>query len=115
MQIYESIFQIRPALPKYTHIWDVNVVLTYLKTFAEATLLTIKDLTMKLNILLFLTIEYTITIQEKLKQTRPGKHLKPLEFLDFPEEPKLIVTLHLQEYLKRTNLYPIVVKLCQAI
>lgn len=121
----KGIFQLRPALPKYTHIWDVNVVLTYLKTFTEAALLTIKDLTLKLNILLFLTTGqrgqtihtidinyiqelpngYRITIQGKLKQTRPGKHLKPLELMDFPEEPKLSVTRHLQEYLKRTSLY----------
>ena len=121
----KGIFQLRPALPKYTRIWDVNVVLTYLKTFAEASLLTIKNLTIKLNILLFLitgqrgqTIHainvnymqvllngYQITIQEKLKQTRPGKHLKPPELLIFSEEPKLSVTLHLQEYLKRTSAY----------
>ncbi|XP_028404044.1 uncharacterized protein LOC114526666 [Dendronephthya gigantea] len=121
----KGIFQLRPALPKYTQIWDVNVVLTYLKTFAETTSLSIKDLTIKLNILLFLTTGqrgqtihlinvnyiqelpngYRITIQEKLKQTKPGKHLKPLELLNFPEEPKLSVTLHLKEYLKKTSSY----------
>ena len=121
----KAIFQLRPALPKYTRIWDVNVVLTYLKTFAEAALLTIKDLTIKLNILLFLTTgqrgqtnhainvnyiqelpnRYRITIREKLRQTRPGKYLKPLELLIFPEEPKLSVTLRLQEYLKKTSAY----------
>ena len=121
----KGIFQLRPALPKYSNIWDVNVVLTYLKTFAEAASLSIKDLTMKLNMLLFLTTGqrgqtihkldirfiqelpngYRITIQEKLKSTRPGKHLAPLELLEFPEEPKLSVTLHLREYLERTNSY----------
>ena len=103
----------------------MNVVLTYLKTLTESALLSIKDLTIKLNILLFLTTGqsgqtihkvhtnyiqeiqngYRITIKEKLKQTRPGKHLAPLELLDFPEEAALSVTLHLQEYLQRTNSY----------
>ncbi len=89
----KGVFQLRPALPRYSDIWDVNVVLTYLKTFTEAALLSIKDLTIKLNILLFLTTGqrgqtihkihtnhiqeipngYRITIKEKLKQTRPGK------------------------------------------
>ncbi len=122
----KGVFQLRPALPRYSDIWDVNVVLTYLKTFTEAALLSIKDLTIKLNILLFLTTGqrgqtihkihtnhiqeipngYRITIKEKLKQTRPGKHLAPsVELLDFPEEPALSVTLHLQEYLQRTNSY----------
>ena len=120
-----GVFQLRPALPKYSDIWDVNVVLTYLKTFKDAALLPIKDLTMKLNILLFLTTGqrgqtihkmqtdqihetpqgYRIIIKDKLKQTRPGKHLAPLELLDFPEEPALSVTLHLREYLQRTSSY----------
>ena len=26
-------YELRPALPKYTQIWDVNVVLNFLKTF----------------------------------------------------------------------------------
>ena len=121
----KGMFQLRPALPKYSDIWDVNVVLNYLKTFAEAASLSLKDLTIKLNILLFLTTGqrgqtihkidinyirelpngYRITIQEKLKHTKPGKHLAPLDLLDFPEGPSLSVTLHLQEYLKRTNSY----------
>ena len=120
-----GIFQLRPALPKYSETWDVNVVLTHLKTFAEAALLPIKDLTIKLNILLFLTTGqrgqtihkldinfiqavpngYRITIKDKLKSTRPGKHLAPLDLMEFPEEPSLSVTVHLREYLKRTSSY----------
>ena len=120
-----GIFQLRPALPKYSEIWDVNVVLTHLKTFAEAALLPIKDLMIKLNILLFLTTGqrgqtihkldinfiqavlngYRITIKDKLKSTRPGKHLAPLDLMEFPEEPSLSLTVHLPEYLKRTSSY----------
>ena len=120
-----GILQLRPALPKYSEIWDVNVVLTHLKTFAEAALLPIRDLTIKLNILLFLitgqreqTIHkldinfiqavpngYRITIKDKLKSTRLGKHLAPLDLMEFPEEPSLSVTVHLREYLKRTSSY----------
>ena len=103
----------------------MNVVLTHLKTFAEAALLPIKDLTIKLNILLFLTTGqrgqtihkldinfiqavpngYRITIKDKLKSTRPGKQLAPLDLMEFPEEPSLSVTVHLREYLKRTSSY----------
>ena len=120
-----GIFQLRPALQKYSEIWDVNVVLTHLKTFAEAALLPIKDLTIKLNILLFLTTGqrgqtihkldinfiqavpngYRITIKDKLKSTRPEKHLAPLDLMEFPEEPSLSVTVHLREYLKSTSSY----------
>ena len=31
----KGIFEIRPAFPKYSEIWDVTVVLNYLKTFVR--------------------------------------------------------------------------------
>jgi hypothetical protein len=121
----KGIFELRPALPKYTEIWDVNIVLDYLKTFKEVTLLTLKELTLKLTMLLCLTTGqrgqtiykidvdgiqkladgYRITIREKLKQTKPGKHLAPLELLEFREEKKLCVVTHLTEYLERTRVH----------
>ncbi len=51
----KGIFEHRPALPKYPDIWDVNVVLNYLKTFDQNELLPLKELTLKLTMLLCLT------------------------------------------------------------
>ncbi len=94
----KGVFELRPALPKYTNIWDVNVVLSYLKSFDLAPNLTLKELTLKLTMLLCLTTGqrgqtihmidtnyiqelpsngYRITIHTK--QTKPGKHLEPIE------------------------------------
>ena len=51
----KGIFELRPALPKYSEIWDVNVALNYLKTIDLSTSLTMKRLTLKLTMLLCLT------------------------------------------------------------
>jgi hypothetical protein len=42
----------RPALPRYKQIWDVSVVIKYLKSLGENTQLSLQDLTMKTTLLL---------------------------------------------------------------
>ena len=42
-------------------------------------------------------------ITEKVKQSRVGTHLKPVEFLPYPEDEKLCAIKHLQEYIKKTQ------------
>ena len=44
-----------------------------------------------------------IVIQEKLKQTRVGKHLEPIVLIRYNEDPQLCVIRHLQEYINRTS------------
>ena len=98
-------------------------MLDYLKTFGSSTALPLKELTLKITMLLCLTtgqrgqtihkfdINYTqdlddryrISIQEKLKQTKPGRHLEPIELLVFPEAKELCVVQHLREYIHRTD------------
>ena len=39
------------------------------------------------------------TIGEKLKTTRPGKHLEPIELLEYPQDESLCVS-HLKRYIK---------------
>ena len=119
----KGVFEIRPALPKYTAIWDVGKLLDYLKTFQSASQLSLKDLTHKTATLLFLltgqrcqtihSIElsgiqslpdlFRITILQPVKTSKPGKHIQPLELKAFATEPNLCIVLHLSEYIKRTN------------
>ena len=119
----KGIFELKPALPKYSEIWDVNIVLDYLKNLPIPCLLSMKELTLKLNMLLCLTTgqrgetihkldtehiqemedRYRIIVMDKLKQTRPGKHLEPIVLLAFTEDKKLCVVEHLKEYLLRTK------------
>ena len=46
---------------------------------------------------------YRITIREKLKQTKPGRHLEPLDLIAYHNDKKLCVVEHLKEYLQRTK------------
>ena len=50
----KGVFERRPSLPKYTSTWDVNVVLTYLRTFKDAQSLSLKELSWKVTTLLML-------------------------------------------------------------
>ena len=47
----KGIFELKPALPKYTEIWDVNIVLKYLRTFEFVSSLSFKELTLNLTML----------------------------------------------------------------
>jgi len=47
-------FESHPSLPRHNIIWDVGIVLDYLKTFQTAETLTLKMLTLKLNMILAL-------------------------------------------------------------
>ena len=99
-------------------------MLDYLKTFDASSALSLKELKLKLTILLCLTTgqrgqtihkfdinyiqdlgdRYRISVHEKLKQTKPGRHLEPIELLAFPEDKELCVVQHLREYIHRTYL-----------
>ena len=43
----KGVFELKPSLPKYKNIWDVNTVLTYLSSLHPPQDLTLKDLTYK--------------------------------------------------------------------
>ena len=85
----KGIFQEKPPRPKYTEIWEVSVVLSYLQSPVDK--LPLKELTMKLVLILLvsgqrgqtvhlLSIDhmvsvnscYTFQIVDHLKQSRPG-------------------------------------------
>jgi hypothetical protein len=50
----QGVFVNRPALPRYKLIWDVSVVIKYLKSLGENAQLSLQDLTKKTNMLLTL-------------------------------------------------------------
>lgn len=119
----KGVFQTRPSLPRYTSIWDVGVVLTFLKTLSPASKLTLKNLTLKLTMLLMLVsgqriqtihlldIENMVThssyfqfkITCKLKQTKPGRHIQDLCFKAYAPDKRLCVYNYLKAYLDATK------------
>ena len=119
----KGIYELRPCFPKHNSIWNLATVFNYFRNQKGATELSLMDLSLKVAFLLcllsgqrcqtisFLDLKemdlledrYVFCIKEKLKQSRAGYHIKPLEFMKYPAEENLCIYTHLQEYIKRTE------------
>ena len=117
-----SVYLKKPSLPKTSITWDVEVVLDYLKTLSPVRSLSLKDLTLKLTMLLLLlsgsrgqtilalnvknmSLSYSrakFVLGDLLKTSRPGHHLGELKFKAYAPDRRLCVLTVLKEYLKRT-------------
>ena len=54
IRFIKGVFEMKPALPKYSNKWNVNVVLNYLELLHPHNKLTLKELSQKLAVLLAL-------------------------------------------------------------
>ncbi|XP_046545628.1 uncharacterized protein LOC124255761 [Haliotis rubra] len=117
-----GVFNCRPALPRYKQTWDVKVVLDYIEEKGSNTELTLKELSLKMTMLLalvtgqrsqtlrYLSIDNMIKCEKKvifrltelLKQSRPGFHLQPIVLHSFEVE-NLCVVKCLEKYLQKTE------------
>lgn len=100
-----GVFNKRPPQPRCLFVWDVQQVLKYLKNLPENNLLTDKQLTLKVMILLALTAASRVSETSYLntdyfvkhenffifhfKVCRPGKQRPPVKFHKFAEDDKL--------------------------
>ena len=116
----KGVFQLKPALPKYTHTWDVEKVLSYLQTLAPVTSLYLKQFLLKLatllailtgqqcqlihrldlNLMQTLGDRYMFAIGEKLKHTRPGQHQEPIVYVAYQDKHLCVV-----EAIKQYNIH----------
>ena len=119
----KGVYELRPSFPKYSATWDVDIVLAFLENMTPVEQLTDKEVSHKLAMLIallsgqrsqtihcldtdFMTIsdnKCVFRINSKIKQSKRGKHLKPIELMGFRENPSLCVIETLKEYLKRTE------------
>ena len=120
----KGVFEMRPVFTKYRSVWDVRLLFDYFRNLDHATNATLKLLGKKLALLIavlsggqriqtlhainvldikILPGKCVIPIYDKLKQTRPKHHLKPLEFPVYLREPKLCVVQTLKDYLEVTR------------
>lgn len=123
IRFLKGVFESRPAMPRYTAVWDVNQVLDYLKTLSPVNEISLKSLTLKLTMLLalvtaqrgqsllLLRVDSTIdsgssvvfSLQELVKQSKPGSKAMVIELHSFTD-PRLCVVTTFHEYLTRTSL-----------
>lgn len=121
-RLLKGVFEIRPITPRYTTTWDVDKVLTFLKRLSPVAKLSLKQLTLKLVMLLALTTAqrlqtlqsldisflskgatYKFQIMDKMKQSRPGKGSLVVTLEAFPPDRRLCIIKVLNEYLQRTK------------
>ena len=98
VRFLKGVFNLRPPVPRYKEVWDVSIVLRYLKTLSSTSSLSLKNLSLKLVMLLSLvtaqrgqtlhlldidlmsTYDSSIvfTFSKPLKQCNPRTQVKPL-------------------------------------
>ena len=120
----KGIFLLRPTFPKYHMIWDVKKVFNYFRNLQVISDLTLKELSLKLVMLLPLVsgrqrmqairlinlkdIKYVgdqvfIPTMQKIKQSKPENHIFPFSFKTQPKDTKLFVVGHLKRYTELTQ------------
>ena len=124
-RLMKGAFETRPVFPHKSKIitWDPHQVLSFLETLSPNKLITLKELSMKLVMLIALCTGQrcqtlhklnlkdmylqksmcTFTITSALKHTRKGHHLKPIQLKSFPHKEDICVINVLHEYIDRTK------------
>ena len=119
----KGVFNLRPPCPKYTTSWDVNKVLTFLKTLYPNEGLTLREFTLKSVCLVALIsgqraqsihemdLQYTSTsdgssftflMKNLTKQVRPGIQQTPIRVSKYTLDPCLCAHSALKTYIQKT-------------
>ena len=125
-RILKGLYERKPHFPRYSTVWNVKTLFNYFRSLPAPPSLDVGTLGKKLALLLcilgggqrsqtlnvlniqdikILNDKCIIPIMDKIKQSRPGKHMKPLEFRVYVEESKLCVVENLKLYLQKTSPY----------
>jgi len=120
----KGVFNTRSSTPRYTHTWDVDKVLCCLRKLSPVRYLGLKDLTLKLCMLIALTnaariqsihllcvnsvkkfnSEFVFVFEGLLKQSRPGYRNPVLTIKAYPPDRRLCTYTVMKEYISRTLL-----------
>ena len=119
----KGLFVLKPSLPRYSHIWDPEKVLSYMSRFRCSRKLPLKLLSMKtVTLLALLTVQriqtlhalrvcdvsftdqfVQISINALLKTSSQKFHVEPFRFSRFDENRRLCIYRHLRLYIERTR------------
>ena len=118
----EAVFNARPCVSRYQSVWDPSLVLGYLKTLSPLVSLSLKELTLRLVMLIALVTgqrrqsihlmdlgsmhknadHYNFIVRDLVKQSAPGRKQPELILPVFKEDYGICVYSVLTEYIKRT-------------
>ena len=121
-QFMKGIFNLKPSLPRYAHIWDPDLVLSYLHklhptrklplkllTFKTVTLLALLSVqrvqtlhVMRVDDVSFSSDHVQIVVNSSLKTSRPNWHLQPIVLRKYSNK-HLCIFRCLRHYIARTH------------
>ena len=120
--LLKGAYERNPSAPKYTKFWDIKKVFSMLKNWGRNKELSLKDLTLKLTILLLLVTSQrgqtilslslkgldleevaVFRLDELLKHNRSGDALSTIVLKPFDQCYRLCVVRALKAYIKRTE------------
>ena len=125
-RLIKGVFESWPTFPRYTIVWNVNTLFTFFRHLGDQKWLSMEMLGKKLALLIGIlgggqrsqTIhkinaldikvvnnKCVIPILDTIKQTKPGKHMNPMQFSVYLHDPTLCVIDNLKEYLRKTSSY----------
>ena len=116
-----GVFNTRPPMPRYTQVWDIGIVISYLRSLGQTSDLPLKALTLKLNALLSILTSQRVSSLHSLlisrmtltrdrvafvpgwllKHHRQGKRIKPIVVKAYPADPTVCVVSTLRIYLQK--------------
>lgn len=119
----KGLFNKIPIVPIRNEVWNPEIVLNFLKKWSPVKLISFKQLSMKLAMLLLLTTgqrcqtllvfkvdqmtltknKVTFVIDELLKTNKPGFLPKPITIEAYPSDRRICVITYLREYVSRTS------------
>ena len=121
-RFFKGVYRLRPTHPKYTHTWDVSIILNHLKnldlTNQDLTTLTLKTVmllalasahrvqtltSIDIRCIVFTNFGVEIKIEELIKTSAHGRPQPLLHLPFFKDCPELCVASHLQKYLEYTS------------
>ena len=123
IRLLKGVFQSRPTLPRCSVTWDTDTALKHLRKLSPVRELSLKQLTLKLVVLIALLSGqriqsihlldtrnmsksksgYKFRIGDLVKTSRPGNHVAEICFPAYPPDRRLCVVTVLNEYLERTR------------
>ena len=123
VRFMKGVYNLRPMRSRYCQTWSVDVVLNYLRKLSPVKKLTLKELSLKLVMLIALTnaarvqtihllsvnnftkfkSEFVFKLDNVLKQSRPGFDCSVLRLKAYPPDRRLCVYTVIKEYLVRTK------------
>lgn len=119
----KGVFHLHPPNPRYSEVWDVKLVLNYLRTLSPIVTLKLRDLTFKLCMLIALLSaqrcqtlhllridemkiranSVVFFIKDLVKQSKPGKIGITLNLKAYPPDRRLCICRVLKHYLLCTK------------